>query len=380
MAKNTREYDRFDVIQEQLKILANSTSYGIFIEIITEDRPTRTVAYGLERFNAKVNKTEEFGRFFNPILATMLTSGARLMLAMVEAWLQQHGGYYAFCDTDSMAVSPRHWKPLQAFFESLNPYGSAEPLLKLEYDDRDENGRLLGLWFYGISAKRYVLYRTVNGEPRIVEDGWSSHGLGHLLHGNSENEDEEIHDKWEKELWLRIIKCANSELSEDELCEMYSGEYSVSKYAVSKPNLHRRLREINRQKYISKQIKPFNFVLVGQAAESGSDDEPIHPVTRFTKRTEEAPFQSFVDYNTGKRYAVGSQLYWKPLSSMMREYLDHPESKFLNGAHTGKMKRRHLHIQKAHIHYIGKEADQIEQTEILGVDDESYMEYRRART
>jgi len=376
MAKNTREHDRFDVIQEQLKILANSTSYGIFIEIITEDRPTRTVAYGLERFNAKVNKTEEFGRFFNPILATMLTSGARLMLAMVEAWLQQHGGYYAFCDTDSMAVSPRHWKPLQAFFESLNPYGSAEPLLKLEYDDRDENGRLLGLWFYGISAKRYVLYRTVNGEPRIVEDGWSSHGLGHLLHGNSENEDEEIHDKWEKELWLRIIKCANSELSEDELCEMYSGEYSVSKYAVSKPNLHRRLRGINRRKEISKQIKPFNFVLVGQAAESGRDGEPIHPITRFTKRIEEAPFQSFIDYNAGKWYPGGSQLCWKPLSTIVRQYLNHPEAKFRNAHQIGNMKRRHLHVQEGRIHYIGKEADEIEETQISGVSEDSYVGYR----
>ena len=203
IAKNTQEYDRLDVVQDQLKILANATSYGIFIEVNTEDQPTKVQAYGLKPFPAKVNKTEEFGRFFNPILATMLTSGARLMLAMVEAWLQQHGGYYAFCDTDSMAVSPFHWKPLQAFFQSLNPYDSAEPLLKLEYDDRDENGRLLDLWFYGISAKRYVLYRIVNGEPSIVKDGWSSHGLGHLLHGNSEDEDEEIHDKWEKELWTQ---------------------------------------------------------------------------------------------------------------------------------------------------------------------------------
>jgi hypothetical protein len=47
---------------------------------------------------------------------------------------------------------------------------------------------------------------------------------------------------------------------------------------------------------------------------------------------------------------------------------------------TGKVKRRHLHIQKKdRIHYIGKEADQIEQVEILGMDDESYMEYRKAR-
>jgi hypothetical protein len=380
IARNTQEYDRLDVIQNQLKILANATSYGIFIEVNTEDQPTRVQAFGLNPFAAKVKKTEEFGGYFNPILATMLTSGARLMLAMVEEWLQQHGGYYAFCDTDSMAVSPRHWKPLQAFFQSLNPYQSHEPLLKLEYDDRDENGRLLDLWFYGISAKRYVLYRIVNGEPSIVEDGYSSHGLGHLLHGNSEDEDEEVHDKWEKELWLRIIKCASGELSEDKLCEEYSGECAVSKYAVTTPHLHRRLREINRRKEISKQIKPFNFVLVGQPEEASDTGEPIRPITKFTKRPDEAPFQPFIDYNTGKRYTGGSQLYWKPLSSMMREYLDHPESKFHNGAHTGKMKRRHLHIQKKdQIHYIGKEADQIEQTEILGVGDKSYVEYGKAQ-
>jgi hypothetical protein len=297
---------------------------------------------------------------------------------MTEAWLQQQGGYYAFCDTDSMAVSPFHWKRLQAFFQPLNPYESSEPLLKLEYDDRDEAGQRLDLWFYGISAKRYVLYRVVNGEPRIVEDGWSSHGLGHLLHGNKEDDDG-IRDKWERELWIRIIKTANGELSEGELCEEYSGEYAVSKYAVSKPNLHRRLREINQQNEISKQIKPFNFVLVGQAAESSREGEPIHPITRFIKRTEEAPFQAFIDYNTGKRYTSDSQLYWKPLSTIVREYLNHPETKFRNGQQTGKMKRRHLHIQEDHIHYIGKEADEIEETGILGVDDESYVEYRKAQ-
>jgi hypothetical protein len=374
--KDSEEHNLLDVVQDQLKVLANSTSYGIFIEVNTEDQPTKVQAYGLKPFPAKVNKTEEFGRYFNPILATMLTSGARLMLAMAEAWLQQHGGYYAFCDTDSMAVCPFRWKPLQAFFQSLNPYQSSEPLLKLEYDDRDENGRLLDLWFYGISAKRYVLHRMIDGEPSIVKDGWSSHGLGHLLHANKkDDEDELIRDKWEKELWTRIIECANSELSEDELCEMYSGDYAVSKYAVTKPNLHRRLREINRQKKVAKQVKPFNFVLIGQAVESGPEGEPIHPVTRFSKRTEEAPFRPFIDYSTGKRYPGGSQLYWKPLSAIVREYLNHSESKFGNGSNRGKMKRRRLCIDQSQIGHIGKEAGEIEETELLGVAEDTYVAY-----
>jgi hypothetical protein len=36
--------------------------------------------------------------------------------------------------------------------------------------------------------------------------------------------------------------------------------------------------------------------------------------------------------------------------------------------------------KKDQIYYIGKEADEIEQTEILGMDDESYGVYRKART
>lgn len=165
-------------------------------------------------------------------------------------------------------------------------------------------------------------------------------------------------------------------MSEDALSEEYSGEYAVTKYAVTTPHLHRRLQEINRQKDICRQIKSFNFVLVGQPEELSDAGEPIHPITRFTKRIDEASFQPFIDYNTGKRYADGSQLYWKPLSTIVREYLNHPESKFRNGHETGKMKRRHLHLQKAHILYIGKEADEIEETEVLGVSDRSYGEYK----
>ena len=89
-----------------MKIIANAASYGIFIEINTEDSKCEADVYGLEHFKCKVSKKEKFGRFFHPLISTMLTSGARLLLAMAETWLQKHRGYYAFCDTDSMAVSP----------------------------------------------------------------------------------------------------------------------------------------------------------------------------------------------------------------------------------------------------------------------------------
>jgi len=371
------ERQRLDVIQNQLKILANSTSYGIFIEVNTKDKATIAHAYGLNEFKSKkVSKTEQFGEFFNPIIATMATAGARLMLAMAEAWLEQHGGCYAFCDTDSMAVSPFYWKPLTSFFQSLNPYDSADPVLKLELDDRDANGELLDLWFYGISAKRYALYRLVDSHPVLVHDGWSSHGLGHLLHQS--REDEESHNMWERKLWTKIIKAAIGSASEKEVCEEYSSQYAVSKYAVTTPTLHRRLRAINRKKAYSRQIKPFNFILVGQPTESSENGEQIHPITKFTKRIEEAPFQPFIDYNSGKRYSEGTHLYWKTLESVIHDYLDHPEGKFVNGNSAEKMRRRHTYIE--HVRYIGKEANELEETEFLGLDEETYIEYLPAVT
>jgi len=374
LSKDTPAYNQLEVIQEQLKILANATSYGIFIEVNTEDEPTEAQAYGLDTFQTDVSKTEELGEFFNPILATILTGGARLMLAMAESWLKQHGGYYTFCDTDSMAVSPFHWKPLQTFFQSLNPYESDAPLLKLEYDDRDASGRLSDLWFYGISTKRYVLFQLVDGQPSIVEDGWSSHGLGHLLHGNNEDDDKP-RNSWEKELWTRIINTAMGNMSEKELCEKYSGEYAVSRFTVTKASLHRRLQAINRRKEISKQIKPFNFILTGSPQEISDAGKPIHPVTKFNKKIDEAPFQPFIDYNTGKQYPGGNQLYWKQLPTIIKEYVNHPENKFRNGKEKGKMKRRHLFITQDQINYLGKEANEIEETEILGVTEDTYVKY-----
>ncbi|MGA2238222.1 MAG: hypothetical protein ABSG74_03330 [Candidatus Bathyarchaeia archaeon] len=186
-------------------------------------------------------------------------------------------------------------------------------------------------------------------------------------------EDEENHENWELELWTKIVKTACDEVSEKKVCEEYSGGYAVSRYAVTTPTLHWRLRSTNRNKTYSKQIKPFNFVLVGQPTETGEHGEPIHPITKFTRRIEEAPFQPFIDYSTGKRYPSGRQLFWKTLRLVIHDYLDHPESKFWNGRSTGKMRRRQLVVNN--IAWIGKEANGLEEREIFGLDDRPYVDY-----
>jgi hypothetical protein len=360
------EYERLDTVQTVLKIIANAASYGIFIEINTEDKASKVGVYGLEHFRSKTSKREQFGRFFHPILSTMLTSGARLLLAMAEMWLNRHGGCYAFCDTDSMAVSPFNWKKLQEYFEPLNPM-PGEPFLKLEDENYDYSGELRELWFYGISAKRYVLYcLDEKGEPVPVK--WSSHGLGHFMH--------EKESEWEKQLWTNILRCILGRISEKELLKRYVSEYAIAKLPITTPHLLRRVKAINIRKPMSQQIKAYNFVLVGSPAMVGRCGEPIVPITPFTSHVSHVPYQPFIDAKTGRLYEENTQLYWKRLDKTVEDYIDHPESKFENGSHCGTMLRRHLSVQA--VKYIGKESNELEAAEILGVDKQSYLEYSRA--
>jgi len=355
--------DQMQIIQKQLKILSNATSYGIFIEVNTEDLESDVDVYGLgPRFECKASKRETFGSFFNPIISTVLTAGARLLLAMAEAWLTRHGAYYTFCDTDSMAVKPFYWRKLQDYFEPLNTLHSDPDFLKLEKENSDEQGTLRELWFYGISAKRYVLFIIdQSGEPVPVK--WSSHGLGYLMHNKSND--------WEKDLWTNILKYAYGKITKQQLLDIYRNEYAVSRLQITTPNLLRRVKAINKGKRYDQQIKPFNFVLVGSPT-MNSGKRPIFPLTNFTDPSL-APFQPFTDAKTGQLYSDMTEAYWKKLDQTIEEYLDHPESKFENGDRSGTMRRRHLKVKS--IRYIGKEANELEETEVLGLDDNTYVEY-----
>jgi hypothetical protein len=81
----------------------------------------------------------------------------------------------------------------------------------------------------------------------------------------------------------------------------------------------------------------------------------------------------FVDANTGKLYSENMEAYWKNFEQTIEEYLDHPESKFENGDCSGTMRRMHLNVNS--IHFIGKESNELQETEIVGLDEESYVHY-----
>ncbi len=222
-----------------LKDLANSTNYGVFVQLDRQEGESMEVeVHGLGSFYCKTTKPEMPGEYFAPLLATFTTAGARLKLALAESEVTRRGGTYAFMDTDSIAiVSTREggliscpggadrlpergeavralsWAEVQEIidrFSSLNPYDrSLVPgsILDLE----DENFRLgdsgekerVELMCYVVAAKRYDLH-TQQGEELVLRKA-SEHSLGSYVPPTDPSTGEQVTD-WIIDAWLRILR------------------------------------------------------------------------------------------------------------------------------------------------------------------------------
>ena len=341
-------YKQLESKQKALKIIANASSYGIFVEINTEDtdKSVITKIYGLNNFNCQLSKLEKFGKAFNPILAVLITSASRLILAITETLLKKHNETYAFCDTDSMAIPDKYVKEIQNFFEALNPYEFKDLLFKVEYKD---------VWFYGISSKRYVLYKKKGKKIEIIKH--SLHGLGHLENPFPSKKD------WQKQIWLDILKEHYGFISNEQFNQKYSGMYAISQLTASTPIILDRFAKLNKRKDYTKKIKPFNFVSIG----FGNKDN-VKPIAPFSKNSQKIVYEDFVDYNT-KKVLRGLE-YWKSLDIILDDYKNHKESKF--DGKTGILKRKHVIVDS--IIHIGKETNNLENTGIL--DAPSYTIYQ----
>ncbi|MHB8546479.1 MAG: hypothetical protein ACYDAJ_06905 [Nitrosotalea sp.] len=346
-----------------IKIIVNAISYGIFVEILTSDesKPIPVDVRGLESFTQETTKVEKFGYMFNPIIAVSITSASRLLLASTEILLQKHGATHAYCDTDSMMVPPKHTKEIQNFFRPLNPYDFDADIFKVERKN---------ILFYGISAKRYCLYSFADEKIRICDDNYSSHGLGHLLNPLSQDED---NNDWNKEFWKDILDLHYRNVTTDQLAEKYQNKYALSKIAISSPYIHHWFKGFNKKNDYHNQIKPFNFCLVGFSNKSNDMGKMIKPLAPFRRPAREAVYHDFVDYNDKTRTKMRGKEYWKTLWDTFEEYLRHPESKFEGD--TGILKRKHVIVSK--IIHIGKESNNLEESDAFGVNSESYQTYEK---
>lgn len=365
VSKESHEYDVLDAQQRALKILNNSTTYGIYIEMHPKDEEKLDV-FSNVNFGTE-GKYEQPGKFFNPIIGANITAGARLLIAIAERFVLDKGEVHAYMDTDSIFVPPYLAEELSHLFDSLNPYDFNKPILEIEEGMED-------IWFYGISSKRYCLFHRISNKIVIPEGKklfYKLHGLGHIT--NPFKRELQEGDQWHKRFWEDILRFHFHPEELPDILEKYENYAVISKLAVSTGTVLRRFKGMNEGKPFDKRIKPFNFMLAGNGTTVNEDGENVKPIAPFNKNPQVAIEKEFIDYNTGD--TLQGRQYWKPLSDVFLDYIDHPEAKFEGDV--GVLQRKHL--KPTGCVYIGKEANKVEMQELETNHVEMYHDIEKIR-
>ena len=199
---------RFSAMEQGLKLLANSTAYGVLVEFIVDehkDETPTTIYHGTnqrrkvarQRIAAEDGgeaisgfKVERPGKWFAP-WGALIPAGGRLLLMIAERLIRDHGLTYGFCDTDSMFIVRPFEMPRETFrqrameiagptgwFQALNPYSGGEPLFNFENANFRDDKSIEPLFLLAVSAKRYALANDRGGQWVIRKA--SGHGLGHI--------------------------------------------------------------------------------------------------------------------------------------------------------------------------------------------------------
>lgn len=419
-------------LDKALKVLANASSYGIYAEMYRQEseEAVPVTCYGIDPkpFSCRVAHPDVPGEYCFPPLASLITSAARLMLALLERCVLDLGGTYAMEDTDSMTivatkrgglvpcpggttqikngacgVQALSWKQVDEIsqrFEALNPYDrKAVPgsVLKIEDDNRDPRTKAQRqLYCLAISAKRYALFLLhKNGEPLMLKQGvnnkndrWSQHGLGHLLNPTDPETDDR---NWIGQAWTNIIRKA---LGLRTSKVKFGNEPAVGRVSVSSPAVMRAFVGFNEGKQYADQIKPFNFVLTCQVRAlghpTGERPDKFHLTAPYNPDSRAWLKRPWINQYTGESFHITTEgqhgerktARVKTYSEILSEYELHPESKCADadgnpcGKQTvGLLQRRHVEI--ARVRCIGKESNALEDVEagLVHSTDSVYTEY-----
>lgn len=407
-------------LNKALKVLANSTSYGIYGQMDRRDNGDKMLVtcHGIDAspYTCRVANSEQPGEFCFPPLASLITSAARLMLALLEKCVTDLGGSYAMEDTDSMAIvatrqgefvpsrggtskslngsqaiKALRWSQVRAIakrFEALNPYDrQAVPgsILKIEDDNFEPTtNRQRQIWCVAISAKRYALFlKDKRNRPSLLrkgnsgnssEDHWSEHGLGHLLNPTDlESEDR----AWIAQVWRGVI-CNCLDISANKLS--FENIPAIGRVTITSPGILEPLAQLNTGKKYPDQTKPFNFLLTCHVNPFGhpfgTNPEKFHLIAPFEFNSRKWLEMFWTDQYSGKQFKISTQ---KNSSSratarvntygdIVADYAHHPESKCADEhgntcdqQTTGLLFRRHVRIGE--IIPIGKESNKLEEVD-----------------
>src|ERR1700687_216628 len=364
---------------------------------------------GEESFETTSDVVEEPGKWFAPHIASLITSGGRLLLAMLEKCRAIPGGPYLFCDTDSAAiVSAKHgqqitmqdgaepitalsWAEVQRIverFEPLNPYerklvpGSILKIHKLNWDRNKLRRQLFG---YSIAAKRYALYTKAQNDIQIVEP--KAHGLGYFYPPKDSPEGwEHETPQWIFEAWDWIMRGV---LRLKRTKPAWFDLPVMMKLTLSTP--HHALKNLAK----GPLTRPHNFMMLPQICRFGYpqnvDPNKFTLITSFSSERDQwmrskciniHDYQSPV-YELTNEYD-GRSVLPKNFFMLLDSYQNHPEAKSLGpDGNPCQFDTRGL-LQRAYIVanwppiYIGKESDRHwEEGEDLSLLEFEAIQYRR---
>jgi hypothetical protein len=402
-----------DIAQNALKIAANATSYGIYVEVNVATRPKRVAttvhSSTCEPFSFRTDKAEEPGPFFHPLLATLITGAARLMLATAERLVQDRQLEWCFCDTDSIAIArpesisqaqfQKRTDEIVSWFASLNPYEFGGSILKIEEENFSpaDPAQREPLYCWAVSAKRYALF-NLTAERQPVMRKVSAHGLGHLI-APYRSEDAPPHipaphssvltngtERWHSDLWWQIVSAALAGHPDRIDLDYHTGLIgpAVSRYGATTPELLRWFSRYNAKRSYRQQVKPFGFLyslqatlpfaeelIVGASKLRQRHTTPIKPIALFDRDLAKA-VETVFDRDNGR--AVSAHRL-KSYADALSSYHLHPESKFLNGDYLDRGTTLRRHVRVAMVLHIGKEANDLERQAVLGLDAEAQPTY-----
>ena len=408
------------VLASFLKTLDNAGSYGIFVELNRqENEGTDVDVFGLESFRCRVNHVEMPGEFFFPIMGTLITGAARLMLALVESEVRRRGGEYAFMDTDSIAIVSSEegglipctggslrsnteresiqalsWEVVDEILDRLTALNPYDPLLvpgsilRLE----DENFRAGGasqrernqLWCYAISSKRYALMIVDHEEAGLRK--YSEHGLGNYLPPVDPSSEDQI-PGWIEEVWKELLKDGFPSLAGSNLT--WGNQVVRTLLRISTPEMMGWFDSFNEgQRKYSQSMKPFNSfehapldAMFGRPRTGKKKICLVSPATRLPLNSRiwiniHAPAEKAIRLVPPDRHTRTPDVYFGlPYSDLILGYAHTPEPKSLgqdgrpcHQRTRGILSRRYLEI--ADIVHIGKEANDLELVQAGLVTDE----------
>jgi hypothetical protein len=392
--------ERNDPLQQQIKIIANATCYGIFVEMNRDDapKPEALTLYDANGAAHQIQSTalEDPGRYFHPLLAALITGAARLMLATAERLTEDQGLGWAFCDTDSIAMAKpdgmeagefySRCKRVIEWFEPLNPYRKRGSILKIEDTNYNSAGEIEPLFCFAISAKRYALFNLDKNNSPVLRKA-SAHGIGAFLPPYSEENPSELVPKpvfplkeigvslWQHDYWLQVISAALAGHSERVALDWHPALQlpAIRRYGATSPALLKWMGRYNGTKPICEQVKPFGF-MVAPLARAGAWADPEEPeIVSEIKRGRPnkakapkpiAPFerdaalaaQHTFDRETGEPVPVDAL---KTYAEALALFHLSPEDKFANGAPWDRGLTRRRHVVVTGVALIGKEANKV---------------------